>query len=66
MNSNITGKLPVSEGKLVEDDFLRIMQIVNCRQVVLSMELKKELDTARSTLIGKKGLDSLEYIRKLI
>ena len=45
-------ELPLSESKLAEQDFLRIMQIVNCRWAVLSMELKSILDARRSELIG--------------
>ena len=59
-------ELPLSENRLSEKDFFRIMQIVNCRWVVLCMELKSRLDARRSELIDQKGIDSLKYIKQLV
>lgn len=63
---NEDGKLFVSDRKLIEQDFLRVMQILNCRQVVSTQELKKKLDEARREMLKQHGFDSVEYIKQLV
>ena len=50
----------------MSEDFFMIKQIINCRQVVLSMEQKRRLDDYRSYLIDQDGFDSLNYIKQLV
>ena len=58
--------MPQIEGRLAENDLFRIMQILNCREVVLSMEKKIELDNRRRKIIHDKGFDSYDYILQLV
>ena len=59
-------KLEVKNLVIKMEDFERVMLIINCRQTVLSHEMKIELDASRIQMIKDKGLDSLDYIKQLV
>ena len=63
---NEDGKLFVIQRRLVEQDFFRIMQILNCQQVVATWELRGKLEEVRSALIKEKGIESLDYIKQIV
>ena len=63
---NEDGKLFVIQRRLMEQDFFRIMQILNCQQVVATWELRGKLEEVRSALIKEKGIESLDYIKQIV
>lgn len=60
------GKMKITERKLTQDDFFRIMMIIQGRYEVMCKELKTKLSASRSQLIKDKGIESLEYLKQMI
>ena len=66
LGENDDNKLTLTQQSLSNEDYLRIMMILQNRMSVLSAETKKQALANRSQVYKNKGLDSLEYLKQLI
>ena len=66
LSANEDSKLAVVNKKLGKEDFLRTMMIIQNRMYVLTQEVNTACIAARSDLIKEKGIDSLDYIKRVI